>query len=97
MVNIVRRSPLLGDIARLDPFTNMDDFFKGFGIHPFLNEIETAPLIKIDLTENEKTYTICAEIPGVNKEDIKIQVDGNRVSIRGHRQKIRSPQYPYWS
>ena len=60
----------------------MDDFFKGFGIRPFLNEIETASLIKINLTENEKTYTIRAEIPGVNKEDIKIQVDGNRVSIR---------------
>lgn len=81
MVNIVRRSPLLGDIARFDPFTNMDDFFKGFGIRPFLSEIETASLIKIDLTENDKTYTIRAEIPGVNKEDIKVQVDSNRVSI----------------
>lgn len=87
MVNIVRRSPLLGDIARFDPFTNMDDFFKGFGIHPFFTEMETASLIKIDLTENDKAYTIRAEIPGVNKEDIKVQVDGNRVSISTETKK----------
>jgi len=87
MVNIVRRSPLLGDIARFDPFTNMDDFFKGFGIRPFFTEMETASLIKIDLTENDKAYTIRAEIPGVNKEDIKVQVDGNRVSISTETKK----------
>jgi len=87
MVNIVKRSPRLGDIARFDPFTSMEDLFKGFGLRPFLNEIETAPLIKIDLTESDKTYTIHAEIPGANKEDIKVQVDGNRVSISTETKK----------
>ncbi|MBS0298865.1 MAG: Hsp20/alpha crystallin family protein [Proteobacteria bacterium] len=81
MSKIVRRSPLLGDLVRFDPFMNMDDWFKGFGLRPYLNESEIAPLIKIDLKENDKTYTVRAEIPGVNKEDIKVQVDGNRVSI----------------
>ncbi|MBL0010437.1 MAG: Hsp20/alpha crystallin family protein [Nitrosomonas sp.] len=81
MANIAKRSPRLGDAARFDPFTNIEDWFKGFGLRPLFDEIETAPLIKIDLTENDKTYTIHAEIPGVNKDDIKVQVDGNRVSI----------------
>lgn len=87
MANIVRRSPLLGDIARFDPFANMEDWFKGFGIRPLLSELENASLIKIDLTENDKTYTIRAEIPGINKEDIKVQVDGNRVSISTETKK----------
>ena len=87
MVNIVKHSPRLGDLARFDPLTNMEDWFKGFGLRPFFNETETAPLIKIDLTENDKTYTIHAEIPGVNKEDIKVQVDGNRVSINAETKK----------
>ena len=87
MVNIVKRSPRLGDIARFDPFTNMEDWFKGFGLRPFFNEMDTAPLIKIDLAENDKTYTIHAEVPGVNKEDIKVQVDGNRVSISAETKK----------
>lgn len=81
MVNIVKRDPLFGDITRFDPFTNMDDLFKGFGMRPFLNEMEVGSLIKVDLSEDDKAYNIRAEIPGVNKDDIKIQVDGNRVSI----------------
>jgi HSP20 family protein len=87
MANVTKHSPRLGNLARFDPFTNMEDWFKGFGLRPLFNEIETAPLIKIDLTENDKTYTIHAEIPGVNKEDIKVQVDGNRVSINAETKK----------
>ena len=81
MLNIVKRDPFFGDITRFDPFTNMDNLFKGFGMRPFLNEMEAGSLIKVDLSEDDKAYKIRAEIPGVNKDDIKIQVDGNRVSI----------------
>lgn len=87
MVNIVRRSPAVGDVARFDPFANIDDWFKGFGMRPFFSELETSSLIKIDLTENDKAYTIHAEMPGINKEDIKVQVDGNRVSISAETKK----------
>jgi HSP20 family protein len=80
MANIARRSPF-GDIARFDPFYNVDDWFKGFGMQPFSMDSETAPTIKIDLKENDTAYTVRAEIPGVKKEDVKVQVEGNRVSI----------------
>jgi HSP20 family protein len=33
------------------------------------------------VNENDKAYTIRAEIPGAKKEDVKVQVDGNLVSI----------------
>ncbi|RFC39139.1 MAG: heat shock protein Hsp20 [Candidatus Nitrotoga sp. LAW] len=81
MFNIIPRSSLLSNIARSDPFTNVDDWFKGFGMRPFSMETESPSLIKIDLTENDTTYTVRAEIPGMKKEDVKVQVDGNRVSI----------------
>ena len=81
MLNIIPRSPLLGSIARIDPFTNVDEWFKEFGMRPFSMETETPSLIKIDLTENDTAYTVRAEIPGMKKEDVKVQVDGNRVSI----------------
>jgi HSP20 family protein len=80
MANIARRSPF-GDIARFDPLYNVDDWFKGFGMQPFSMDSETAPTIKIDLKENDTAYTVRAEIPGVKKEDVKVQVEGNRVSI----------------
>lgn len=81
MTNIVRRSPLFSDITRFDPFINMDSWLKDFGMRPLLNEMEAGSLIKVDLSENDTAYTIRAEIPGVKKEDIKVQVDGNRVSV----------------
>ena len=81
MLNIIPRSPLLSNIARFDPFTNVDELLKGFGMRPFSMEMETPSLIKIDLSENDTAYTVRAEIPGMKKEDVKVQVEGNRVSI----------------
>ena len=87
MINLVHRSPRVNEVTHLDPFTSMDDWFKGFAMRSFVNTLETTPLIKIDLAENEQTYTLRAEIPGVHKEDIKVQVDGNRVSISTETKK----------
>ncbi len=81
MLNIIKRDPFLGDVARFDPFTNADEILKSFGMHPFVNEIQSGSLIKVDLSENDTAYTVRADIPGVSKEDIKVQIDGNRVSI----------------
>ncbi len=44
-------------------------------------DMETIFPIKIDMTETDKDYTFRAKIPGVKKEDVKIQVDGSLVSI----------------
>lgn len=45
--------------------------------------------IRLDLTENDKDYVVRAEIPGAKKEDIRIDVDGNRVSISAETHKER--------
>ena len=37
--------------------------------------------VRIDVTENERAYLIHADMPGVNKEDIDVQIDGAQVSI----------------
>ncbi len=36
---------------------------------------------RIDVTENEKNYQIEADLPGVTKNDLKVSVDGPRVTI----------------
>jgi len=81
MANLIQRSPLFGNLARLNPLTDVDNWFNSFGMRPFPMEMEVAPQIKIDLTENDKSYVVRAEVPGVKKEDIKVEVDGNMVSI----------------
>jgi HSP20 family protein len=82
MTNLIKRSPFFSNIVRSDPFSNLDDWFNSFWMpRPFSTDLETLSPIKIDMTETDKAYTIRAEIPGVKKEDIKVQVDGNLVSI----------------
>lgn len=79
MANITRYDPL--SLARLDPFSDIEDMFKGFFVRPVLFEGQPQMEIKMDLKEDDKAYTVQAEIPGVKKEDIQVSIDGNRVSI----------------
>lgn len=84
MANLTRYDPF-GEITRLDPFRNFDDIFKGFMVRPVLHELE--PEIKMDVAEDDKAYTVRAEIPGVKKDDIKVAVEGNQVSISAEVKK----------
>ncbi|MEO1766908.1 Hsp20/alpha crystallin family protein [Thiobacter aerophilum] len=81
----------MANITRYDPFnldSVFDDFFKGFLVRPMaLEGVPKAPEIKMDVTENDKAYTVKAEIPGVKKEDIHVSVDGNTVSISAEVKK----------
>lgn len=80
MANIIQHTPLFNRLSRFDPFHD-EDWFKGFWMRPFPHPMEEAPEIRIDLSEDDKSYTVRAEIPGARKEDVKVQVEGNRVSI----------------
>jgi HSP20 family protein len=44
----------------------------------------------VDIYETEDAYVLCAEVPGVEREDIKIEVAGSELSIRGER-RFESP------
>ncbi|RKJ94509.1 Hsp20/alpha crystallin family protein [Alicycliphilus denitrificans] len=64
-----------------------DDFFKdfapGFYVRPLHGDGLPAPSqIKIDVKEDDASYTVHAEVPGVPKEDINVSIDGNVVSLR---------------
>lgn len=81
MANISRYDPF--SLSRIDPFTDIDDFFKGFFVRPALMEggSQGQLQIRMDLKENDTAYTVHADIPGVKKEDIQVSIDGNQVSI----------------
>jgi HSP20 family protein len=62
----------------------IDDFFPDF----FRRLAQPAQLtgdipgeIKVDVTERDNEYQVRAEVPGARKEDIRVSVDGNFVSI----------------
>lgn len=78
--NLMRFDPF-SEMARVDPFRNIDDFFRDFAMMPSLRPMEPTSRIRMDVSETNQDYVVKAEIPGVNKEDIKVAIDGNQVSI----------------
>jgi HSP20 family protein len=76
MVNVTRYSPI-GDI--------FDDLFKGFVVRPVSYDASAAAVearqFKIDVSEQNGEYKVLADLPGIKKEDIRVSVDGDVVSI----------------
>lgn len=82
MSNITRFNPFSNELARFDPFLDVDDIFNRFMMRPLLSEgMKIEPQIKMDVKEADGKYMVNAEIPGVSKDDIHVTVEGNRVSI----------------
>lgn len=78
----------MANLTRYNMFDDvLNDFAKGFMVKPFHIEGEPELQIKVDVKEDDKAYTIRADIPGVKKEDIKVTVDGGRVDIRAEVKK----------
>ena len=72
----------MANISRYNPFDELfKDFGKGFWVKPVAFPAETAVEMKIDVKEDEKSYILRAEIPGAKKDDIRVDVDGNLVSV----------------
>lgn len=64
-----------------------DEFFKdiapGFYVRPLHGDPLPSPAqIKVDVKENDKAYTVQAEVPGVSKDEIHVSLDGNVVTLR---------------
>lgn len=58
------------------------DLMKGFWVKPVAFPGDGELKMKVDVNEDDKAYSIRADIPGVKKEDIHIDIDGGQVSIR---------------
>lgn len=82
----------MSNLARFNPFTELRDpfgdaFFKGFALRPVFRMTESEPQMRLDLTEDDHNFFVKAEIPGVKKEDIKVSVDANQVSLSAEVKK----------
>jgi HSP20 family protein len=77
----------MSNMTRYDPFEtdSLDNLFRGF-FRPVKMDREL-PQLRMDVKEGEKSYTVHADIPGVNKDDIHVTIDGNTVSISAEVKK----------
>ena len=82
-MNLTPQDDTMSNLRLLDP-TFGDSFESSLRrfFSPTAFEGEAPQLkMRIDVTENDKAYQVRAEMPGVKKEDIRVNVDGNFVSI----------------
>ena len=67
-----------------DPFESV---FRGFlapmRVDKSMNDID----IRIDVVEQDDAYKVKADLPGLKKEDINVQIDGNRVQINAETRR----------
>ena len=69
---------------------DIDRLFGGFFDRdwPVAPGTETKDLMPhLDFTSDEKAYTLAVELPGVEAEDVKIEVSGNELTISGEKRE----------
>lgn len=82
MTNLVRFNPF--DISAFD--NRLEELMRDF-VRPLRHEMLGKPQVTLDISENDKAYTVRAEMPGVNKEDINVTINGNQVAISAEVKK----------
>lgn len=68
-----------------------DRFFAGF---PALEGFPAFPPVAI--SENAKTITVTAEIPGIAANELEIQVDGDTLTLRGEKRDEKRDEKDHW-
>ena len=74
----------------LTRFERLDDLFPEFFrriMQPSMFNIEPLSEIRVDIDERDTDYLVRAEIPGAEKDDIRVEIDGNRLSISAEVKK----------
>lgn len=92
MANNLKRFDPFNDLARSDTLRGMEDFMKNFRLRSMFGDGDAEPVIKIDVTEDDQKYEVKADIPGVNKEDINIDINGNEVAISAEMRRENEAQ-----
>ncbi len=70
-------------LSLYDPFADVFPELFRSAFQPTTRNGERASAldIRLDVKESDDGYTVQAEMPGVKKDDIHVQIDGDRVSI----------------
>ena len=69
------------NIVPRDHWFNIDQYFDGIFAHPQLKGRDGYFEPRVDIIEKEDCYLFVAELPGVDKHDIKLEVTARLVVI----------------
>jgi HSP20 family protein len=83
----------MSNISIYDPLSEkFNRFFTQFPWHGSLVDPQDSlskMSIKLDVAEDGKSYLVHADLPGIKKEDVRVDVDGNQVSISAEVKKSK--------
>ncbi len=63
-----------------DPLKLFDDIWSGA-------QMPTTPAFKVDISEDEKAFHIDAELPGITKENIALNIEDDMLTIKAERKQ----------
>lgn len=87
-----------GEVATWDPFENLEHLreqfaqvFPGWPRVPDRRRAGDGPDVEFiplaDVEETDDAYVVEMELPGVNKDDINIELSGRRLTVTGERKQ----------
>ena len=72
----------MNPLTRYDPLVGrLDGLFDEFLRPALVWENNAPPQIRVDVKETPEAYTVHAELPGVKKDAIHVEIEGNEVTI----------------
>ncbi len=86
------------DVRRTMPLTHsMEEFFEDFPPRRWMETfgplgwnwpigIDYERAFRLDVVDREKELVVRAELPGVEKEDVKVEISGDRLTIEAERE-----------
>ena len=74
------------EAVRFDPFGDFALAWKEWPM-PAMAGFEPEPLLRMDVAEDDKGYVVEAELPGVEKDDIAVSIDGSTVTVSAEVKK----------
>ena len=77
-------------LAQIEPFADMDGLFRNFHLPNFAREYERTMDMRMDVSEDDKAYTVEVDMPGVRKEAIDVSIEANQVTIRAEVERTHS-------
>lgn len=73
---------------RFDLGADIDDLFRGFPLRPLMRDAEAASSeMRLDVQEDDNSYCVTADLPGIKKKDIQITTEGNQVTIEAESKR----------
>lgn len=88
--NLPEERSIMDDFISRRPFGKLDEFMNWGGFGGKFRPISCIP--RVDMTDEPNQYLVHADLPGMRREDIKLNVQNGRMNISGGRHEEKKDE-----